>query len=118
MEKPYDLKDRSYAFGIAVIRLLKLLPKNTAAYIIGDQLARSAMSIGANIVEASAASSKKDFINFYNHALKSAVETKYWLRALIDAELLDTLRVEPLIKEADELSKILGSIVSKARKTK
>lgn len=116
MEKIYDLKERSYWFGTSVIKLVKLLPENTAAFVIGDQLIRAAMSIGANIIEGSAASSKKDFINFYNHSLKSAVETKFWLRALIDAELLPREKVESFISEVDELSKILGSIVSKSRK--
>ena len=116
MEKIYDLKERSYWFGINVIKLVKVLPKNTVAFVIGDQLIRAAMSIGANITEGSAASSKKDFINFYNHALKSAVETKFWLRALVDAELLPKEKVESFINEVDELSKILGSIVSKSRR--
>lgn len=116
MDKIYDLKERSYRFGIDVIKLTKSLPKNREAYIISDQLIRSAMSIGANIVEGSASSSPKDFINFYNHSLKSAVETKYWLRSLIDADLLDKSFVDPFICEVDELSKILGSIVSKLRK--
>ncbi len=115
MEKPFDIKERSYIFGIQVIKLLKLLPKNIAAFVITDQLIRSAMSIGANIAEGSAASSRKDFINFYNHALKSAVETIFWLRALVDAELLEKSKVEPFIKEANELSRILGSIVSKSK---
>lgn len=116
MEKIYDLKERSYWFGINIIKLVKLLPKNTAVFVITDQLIRAAMSIGANIVEGSAASSKKDFINFYNHALKSAVETRYWLRTLIDSELLPADKVKPFIDEAEELSKILGSIVSKSRR--
>lgn len=116
MEKIYDLKERSYWFGINIIKLVKLLPKNTAVFVITDQLIRAAMSIGANIVEGSAASSKKDFINFYNHALKSAVETKYWLRALVDSELLLKDKVNPFVVEVEELSKILGSIVSKSRR--
>lgn len=116
MQKIFDLKERSYQFGISVIKLVKVLPRNVAAYVIVDQLIRAAMSIGANIVEGSAASSKKDFINFYNHALKSAVETKYWLRSLVDAELTNLEKVMPLMDEVEELSKILGSIVSKSRK--
>lgn len=116
MEKIFDLKERSYQFGIAVIKLVKILPRNSASYVIVDQLIRAAMSVGANIVEGSAAASKKDFINFYNHGLKSAVETKYWLRSLIDSGLSDATKVNPLILEVDELSKILGSIVSKSKK--
>ncbi len=48
MEKIFDLKERSYQFGISVIKLVKILPKNTAAFVIGDQLIRCGMSIGAN----------------------------------------------------------------------
>lgn len=116
MQKIFDLKERSYQFGISVIRLVKTLPRNAASYVIVNQLIRAGMSIGANIVEGNAASSKKDFINFYNTALKSAVETKYWLRSLVDSGLASESKVTPLILEVEELSKILGSIVSKARK--
>lgn len=116
MEKIFDLKERSYQFGISVIKVVKQLPRNTASYVIVSQLIRAAMSIGANIVEGSAASSKKDFINFYNTALKSAVETKYWLRSLVDSGLASVSQVEQLLAEVEELSNILGSIVSKSRK--
>ncbi len=116
MNKIYDLKDRSYWFGINIINLLKKAPRNSASHVISDQLIRSSMSIGANIVKGSAAASKKDFINFYNHALKSAVETRFWLKSLVDSELIDKREVDEYIAEVEELSKILGSIVSKSRR--
>lgn len=116
MEKIFDLKERSYQFGISVIKLVKLLPRNTTSYVIVNQLIRAATSVGANVVEGNAASSKKDFINFYNHALKSAVETKYWLRVLVDSGLANASKADSLIREVEELAKILGSIVSKSRK--
>ena len=74
-----------------------------------DQLVRSATSIGANIVEAKASSSKKDFIKYFDIALKSANETKYWLGLFRDATNEDKTTIEPLLCEADEISKILGS---------
>ena len=116
MNKIFDIKERTYQFGIAVIKATKSFPRTTASFVIIDQLIRSAMSIGANIAEGSAASSKKDFINFYNHSLKSAVETKYWLKSLIDSDLVEKEKLEDLVIEVSELSKILGSIVSKSRK--
>ncbi|MBU2592490.1 four helix bundle protein [Patescibacteria group bacterium] len=58
---------------------MEKFPKKRAAWIISDQLLRAGTSIGANIVEAQAASSRRDFTNFLNHALKSANETKFWL---------------------------------------
>ena len=64
------LKDRSYQYSINLIRFIDTLSIDISTQIIKKQLLRSATSIGANIVEAQAASSKKDFINFYNYSLK------------------------------------------------
>lgn len=79
--------------------------------IISRQLLRAATSIGANIVEAKASASRKDFTNFFNHSLKSANETKYWLGLLKDANKIDKGLINNLLKEADELSNILGSSI-------
>jgi len=78
-----------------------------------DQLLRSATSIGANVVEGKAGSSKKDFRNFYTIALKSANETNYWLCLIRDTNIVnvDKDKIVELITEADELSKIIASIV-------
>ncbi len=77
-----DLKYRSYGFSLDVIDLLELLPKNYIYQTIGKQLLRSATSVGANIIEAQAGRTRKDFANFYQIVLKSANETKYWLSIL------------------------------------
>lgn len=77
--------------------------------MISDQLLRSAASIGANIVEAKSSSSKRDFIRFYEIALKSANETKYWLGLLKDATSFNKDKVNLLLTEVDEISKMLGS---------
>jgi four helix bundle protein len=79
--------------------------------VIAKQLLRSASSIGANIIEAQASSSRKDFTNFFSHSLKSANETKYWLKLLKDSKKADLHTVDVLINEVDELSKILGSSI-------
>jgi len=78
---------------------------------------RSATSIGANIVEAKAGSSKKDFRNFYTIALKSANETKYWLCLIRDTNIvnIEKDKIVELIAEADELSKIIASIIINAK---
>jgi len=77
--------------------------------VISDQLLRSATSIGANIVEAKASSSKRDFIKFYEIALKSANETEYWLGLLKDATQADKNKTNQLLVEVEEISKMLGS---------
>lgn len=76
---------------------------------MGDQLLRAGSSIGANIIEAQAASSKKDFINFYHYALKSANETKFWLCLVRDSKKVEAKSIEPILKETIELANILAA---------
>ena len=80
-----------------------------------DQLLRSATSIGANVVEGGSGSTRKDFINFLYIALKSANETKYWLCLIRDTVEVDKYKVEELLKEGDEISKIIARIVLNAK---
>ena len=79
--------------------------------IIGHQVIRSATSIGANITEAQASPSKKDFTNFLHHALKSANETKYWISLLLDSGKTNKEKAFFLLKEATEISNILGASI-------
>jgi len=79
-----------------------------------DQLIRSATSIGANVIEGKAGSSRKDWKNFLVIALKSANETKYWLCLIRETIEVDNNKVNELIKEADELSKIIAAIIVKS----
>jgi four helix bundle protein len=112
-EKTYDIKVRAYHFSKAIINLISKSQTERLYFSILDQLLRSATSIGANVVEAKAGSSKKDFRNFYTIALKSANETKYWLCLIRDTEVIkiDKELVKGLLKEVDEISKIIASIV-------
>lgn len=109
--KSNDVKVRAYNFSLDIIKLVNKLPNKRAFWAIGDQLIRAATSIGANMIEAQAASSRRDFIKFYQIALKSANETKYWLSLLIDShsELEDECK--KLLGEATEISNMLGSSV-------
>ena len=105
------LKDRKYQYSIKMIEFLDNLPKDNSAQIISKQLLRSATSIGANIVEAQASSSKKDFTKFFNYSLKSANESVYWLSLLKDAKKINNYQIEYLLNETKELAKILGSSI-------
>ncbi|PIR27357.1 four helix bundle protein [Candidatus Berkelbacteria bacterium CG_4_9_14_0_2_um_filter_42_30] len=104
-----DLKYRCYYFSIAVIQFLKESDNKFRA--INDQLLRSSTSIGANIVEAKSSSSRKEFIKYYQIALKSANETKYWLALYRDAIDLDANKINDLLTEAEEISKMLASSI-------
>jgi len=105
------LKDRTYKYSINIIKFLDTLPKDTSTQIISKQLLRPATSIGANIVEAQASSSKKDFTKYFNYSLKSANESVYWLSLLKDAKKINNNQIEYLLNETKELAKILGSSI-------
>lgn len=112
----YDIKRRTYYFSINIIKFLNELSKDYIHQTIGKQLLRSATSIGANIIEAQAGSSKRDFQNFMSHALKSANETKYWLCILRDALNLNNNQIIELLNEIDEICKILGASILKIKR--
>lgn len=109
------LISRAFVLARKIIALVDKFPNKRSAWIIADQLMRAATSIGANIIEAQAASSKRDFINFLNHALKSGNETKFWLALAKDIAPEAIEEINVLLKEVDELTKILGSSISTLR---
>ena len=109
-----DLLNRTFLFGVAVIKFLRTLPDTSDLKIIKYQLVKAATSIGANYEEAQAGSSKADFINKVNIALKEARETNYWLRMLAELEG-ESVTLLPMIKESNEIKNILGAIVKNAR---
>ncbi|MBI5400875.1 MAG: four helix bundle protein [Candidatus Yonathbacteria bacterium] len=104
-----EFKVRIYKFILRLVKVVDSLPKETSSEIFAKQILRSGTSIGANHVEAQAASSKKDFINFFHYALKSANETKFWLAILRDSGKIKETEAETLLKEATEIANILGA---------
>lgn len=110
-----DFIKRASKFSIEVIKITELFPNKRQFWIIADQIIRSACSIGANMTEANSASSKKDYINFYSYALKSANETKYWLMLL--GELWNNSKIDSLVLEVDELAKILAASIITMKKS-
>jgi four helix bundle protein len=104
-----ELRERSYDYSIKTIKFINALPEKRINLVLSNQLMRSATSIGANIIEAKSASSKKDFIRYYEIALKSANETEYWLSLLRDALNINSDVLEYLIKETEELSRIIAA---------
>ena len=105
------LKDRAYNYSIKIIEFLDTLPKDQSAQVIANQLRRPATSIGANIVEAQASSSRIDFANFLSHSLKSANESLYWLGLVKDAKQISNPHLDYLLNETNELANILGSSI-------
>ncbi|MEW5759072.1 MAG: four helix bundle protein [Candidatus Omnitrophota bacterium] len=94
-----------------LIQFIDTLPNDKSCVVIGNQLMRSGTSIGANYFEARAASSKMDFINFFNHALKSANESRFWLETLIEAKKCNSQETNKLLQEVSEIANILASSI-------
>lgn len=105
-----ELKNRVYKFSISIVKFVNEIEIKRINISLIDQLIRSATSVGANLIEARSAHSKKDFIKFYEIALKSCNETKYWLCLIRDALNIKT-GIKKLLDEADEISKILASSI-------
>ena len=106
-----EFERRVYKFALDVIELVDRLPKEQTSRIIADQLVRSTTSIGANVIEAQAASSRKDYTNFFTQALKSANECKFWLGLLRDSGRGDKEAVNRLLREATEIANILATSI-------
>ncbi|MCD6553628.1 MAG: four helix bundle protein [Chloroflexi bacterium] len=113
---PFDIKERTFLFGVRIVKLVNVLPRSIAGIEIGRQVIRSGTSIGANVEEADGAESKKDFIHKMSIARKEVRETRYWLR-IIQTSLLDNAEVADLIQESDQLVRILSRIIANAKKS-
>jgi four helix bundle protein len=106
-----EFKNRLYKITLNLFGLIDRLPKENVSRRLGDQLLRSGTSVIANYVEGLSASSKKEFINFLNIALKSSNESKLWLSLLKDSKRIPEDDADFFIKEFDEISKILASSI-------
>jgi len=108
-----DIRSRTFEFSVQVIKLYKFLQFEKKECVLGKQLLRSGTSIGANVEEATAAQSKKDFLAKMSIALKEARETNYWLRLL---KRTDYIQKNEMIQESEEIMNILGAIIRTTRK--
>lgn len=102
-----QLKDRTKAFGVRVIKMVKEIKGNKVEDILIRQIVRSATSVGANYRSALRARSKPDFISKITIAEEEADETCYWLEIMIEIGVFGKGRLEPLLKEAQEITAIL-----------
>ncbi|WIF96131.1 four helix bundle protein [Caminicella sporogenes] len=111
--------EKAFSFALRIIKLYKYLIKEKCEFVISKQLLRSGTSIGANIEEARYAQSRKDFISKLSISLKESAETMYWLKLLRDSKEVNDYYLKDVIKECDEIIRMLSSIVksSKERKT-
>ncbi len=105
------VQDKSFKFALRIIKLYKFLIKNEKDYVLSKQILRSGTSIGANIEEALGAHSKRDFLSKISISYREARETKYWLRLLKEADEINQEQFNSMLKDCEELIKILSSIL-------
>jgi four helix bundle protein len=110
------VKDKSYDFALRIIKLYLFLT-DKKHFEIANQIVRAGTSIGANVEEALAGFSKKDFTAKMSIASKEARETHYWLRLIRDSGLVGINQVRYLVSESETLVKILTSIVKTSSTT-
>ncbi len=115
-QKPKDLKTRTKAFAIRVIRMYSKLAKNDAvAQVLGKQVLRSGTSVGANYCEASRGRSKAEFISKIGDCLKEIEETEYWLDLLVDSGCVRRPQMTRLLDETRQLIAIFTTIHKRAK---
>lgn len=106
-----EVKYRAFYLSIDIIKFLVGLERKDYIRIIADQLIRCVTSIGANIVEAKASSSKREFLNYFQIALRSANEANYWLAMLRELVPNKRKEIDIFIQEVTEIAKIIGTSV-------
>ena len=113
-----DLKKRTKEFALRVIKLVEALPRGRTADVIGRQLLRSGTSVGANYRAACRAKSPADFISKMGTVEEETDESLFWMELLIEAGMVESGKLESLMKEADEILAITVSSIKTAKRTK
>lgn len=111
-----DIKDWTIKFAVSIIKLTFEFKKEKIDFALIDQILRSGTSVGANVREAKASSTKKELIRFYEIALRSANETEYWLEVICEGYNFKHDSLEKIKIELIEISKVLGSIIVNLKK--
>jgi four helix bundle protein len=112
---PEEMKARTRAFALRIIRLAESLPNTPTANAIRNQMLRCGSSVGANYRAACRGKSKPDFVSKMGIVEEEADETIYWIELLIDAGIVKHSRVADLLEEADAILSITVSSIKTAK---
>ena len=110
MKQDNIIQKKSFAFAIRIVKLYKFLCDEKKEFVLSKQVLRSGTSICANIEESIGGQSDRDFFTKLTIAYKEARETVYWLKLLLATDYLNEEQAESLLKDAEEICKILGKI--------
>ena len=118
MGKQYekDIKERTLAYAVVMVKETLVLKKEGVEYALRDQLLRSGTSIGANVREAKASSSRRELIRYYEIALRSCEETEFWMNVIQLGYEMSKSRFESLLKELNEITRVLVTIINNLKK--
>jgi four helix bundle protein len=109
-----DIRVRTKKFAVRIVKLTQELKSKNVEYPLRDQLLRSGTSIGANVREAKASSSRRELIRFYEIALRSANESDYWMEVIEEGYDFDGIMKNDK-NELIEISRVIGSIIIKLK---
>jgi four helix bundle protein len=115
MKSENVVQTKSYDFALRIVKVYKYLSQEKKEFVLSKQLLRSGTSIGANIEESIGGQSKADFFAKMTIAYKESRESKYWIRLLRDSDYLTIEQSDDLLKDVEELLKIIGSIQKSIR---
>ena len=110
-----ELKARTRAFSLRIIRLAESLPDTPIAKVVRNQLIRCGTSVGANYRAACRAKSKADFVSKMGIVEEETDETIYWMELLVDADIVKRPRIADLLDEADQILSIVISSIKTAK---
>jgi four helix bundle protein len=117
-ERNRGLEFRTKQFALWIIELFADLPGSAVAQVLGRQVLRSGTSVGAHYREAVRAKSRADFVSKIEGSLQELEETRYWLDLLAASRILSEERVASLMKEAEELTRMLVASARTAKRNK
>ncbi|MBD2463995.1 four helix bundle protein [Oscillatoria sp. FACHB-1407] len=113
-----DLNQRTKQFALQIIKLYQSLPKSTVAQIIGNQVLRSGTSVGEHYREANRSRSNAELISKIEVGLQELEETVYWLELLVESNTIQSIQINAILGEANELNAILTACVKTAKTRK
>ena len=113
---PEQLRERTKAFAIRVVKLFRALPTRPDAQIMGTQLLRSATSVGANYRAACRGRSRAEFVAKLGIVTEEADESVYWMELLVATAVVPERRMRELMKEGRELTAIFTAARNTSRK--
>ena len=111
-----QLKERTFQFGVRIVKAVEALPKNESGKILGRQLLRAGTAVGANYRAAARGRSRADFVAKLGIVEEECDESAYWMELIVAVKLLKKARLTELLKEADELLAIMVASIKAARR--